>query len=200
MTELEKYIHSYFGVANDDLAKISSFFRLESFQKGAYFLKAGRHSDRLGFVQEGIVREYVHVGDKDVTKWISTKGYFTADLSSFLFHQPSRWNVQALTDCEIYILDDKNYKQIRQAIPRWDELEKLLIAKCFTVLEDRVVTLLSMTAEERYNQLFNFNKELFNQVPLHYLASMLGMAPETLSRLRKKNGRLNFLIYVKGKS
>jgi hypothetical protein len=43
-----------------------------------------------------------------------------------------------------------------------------------------------MSAEERYHQLFHFNKELFNQVPLQYLASMLGMTPETLSRLRKK--------------
>jgi len=44
-----------------------------------------------------------------------------------------------------------------------------------------------MSAEERYNQLFEYNKELFNVVPLQYLASMLGMAPETLSRLRKKS-------------
>jgi hypothetical protein len=54
------------------------------------------------------------------------------------------------------------------------------------VLEDRILTYLSMTAEERYNHLFNFNPELFNQVHLQYIASMLGMTPETLSRLRKK--------------
>lgn len=44
-----------------------------------------------------------------------------------------------------------------------------------------------MTAEQRYKQLFAFNPELFNAVPLQYLASMLGMTPETLSRLRKKS-------------
>jgi len=186
MTELEKYIQTYFGVTNDDLTKISSFFKLVTLKKGDYFLKMGRPSDRLGFVQTGVFREFVHIDDKEVTKWISTKGYFVVDLSSFLFHQPSRWNIQALSDCEIYVIDDNNYKQIGQVIPRWAELEKLFIAKCFTVLEDRIITLLSMAAEERYNQLFNFNKELFNQVPLQYLASMLGMTPETLSRLRKK--------------
>ena len=108
------------------------------------------------------------------------------DLASFMFHLPARWNIQALTDCEIYKIDSMDYQRIGQVVPGWTELEKLFIAKCFTVLEDRIVTYLSMTAEERYNQLFNINKELFNQVPLQYLASMLGMTPETLSRLRKK--------------
>jgi hypothetical protein len=108
------------------------------------------------------------------------------DLSSFVFQQAARWNIQALTDCELNIIDSKDYQKFGQVIPRWTELEKLFVAKCFTVLEDRVLQHLSMTAEERYNQLFNFNKELFNQVPLQHLASMLGMTPETLSRRRKK--------------
>lgn len=186
MTELEKYIQTYFGVTNDDLTKISAFFKSVTFKKGDYFLKTGNQSNRLGFVQTGIIREFVHIDDKEVTKWISTKGYFVVDLSSFIFHKPARWNIQVLTDCELYIIDNKNYQQIGQVISRWAELEKLFIVKCFTVLEDRIISHLSLTAEERYNQLFNFNKELFNQVPLQYLASMLGMTPETLSRLRKK--------------
>ena len=186
MTELEKYIHTYFSVSKDDLAMISAFFKPVILKKGEYYLRTGIQSDRLGFVQSGIIREFVIINDREVTKWISTKGYFVVDLSSFMFHLPARWNIQALTDCEIYMIDSRDYQKIGQVIPGWTELEKLFIAKCFTVLEDRIVTHLSMTAEERYNQLFNINKELFNQVPLQYLASMLGMTPETLSRLRKK--------------
>lgn len=188
MTELEKYIQLHFGVNNDDLTRISAFFKPAVLKKGEFFLKTGKQSDRLGFVQTGIIREFVSINDKEITKWISTKGYFVVDLSSFIFHQPARWNIQALTDCELHIIDAKEYQKIGEIIPRWAELEKLFIAKCFTVLEDRIITHISMTAEERYNQLFHFNKELFNQVPLQYLASMLGMTPETLSRLRKKTG------------
>ena len=187
MTELEKYIQTYFGVSDSDLIKISSFFHLTTIKKGDFFLKAERYSDRLAFVQTGILREFLFVGDKEITKWISTKGYFAVDLSSFLFGKTARWNIQALTDCELYIIDKKEYQKIKQIIPTWAELEKLFLAKCFTLLEDRIVTQISMTAEERYNQLFQFNKELFNQVPLQYLASMLGMTPETLSRLRKNS-------------
>ncbi len=186
MTELEKYIHTYFGVNIDDVVKISSFFKPVTLKKGDYFLKMGRQSDRLGFVQTGIIREFVHIGEKEVTKWISTKGYFVVDLASFVFQQTARWNIQALTDCELYVISRKDYQKIGEVIPRWTELEKLFITKCFIVLEDRVLQHLSMSAEERYHQLFSFNQELFNQVPLQYLASMLGMTPETLSRIRKK--------------
>jgi CRP-like cAMP-binding protein len=186
MTELEKYIQAYFGVAKEDIAKIVSFFQPVHIKKGDYFLKTGRKSDRLGFVQSGIIREYLLVDDKEITKWISTNGYFVVDLSGFYFHQPSRLNIQALSDCELYVIDAENYQKIGHRIPGWAELEKLFIAKCFTALEDRIITHLSLTAEERYHRLFNFNSDLFNQVPLQYLASMLGMTPETLSRIRKK--------------
>lgn len=186
MTELEKYIQTFFGAGTDDLTAISTFFKPTVLKKGDYFLKTGNRSDRLGFVQSGIIREFIHNDDKEVTKWISTKGYFVVDLASFIFQLPARWNIQALTDCELYVIDNKDYLKIGQVLPRWASLEKLFIAKCFTVLEDRIITHLSMTAEERYKQLFHFNPALFNQVPLQYLASMLGMTPETLSRLRKK--------------
>jgi len=186
MSELEKYIQTYFGVSNTHLTSISTYFKPVYLKKGEFFLKAGRHSDRLGFVQSGIVREFVLHEDKEVTKWISTRGYFVVDLASFLFNAPARWNIQALTDCELHVISLSDYKKIGQSVANWAELEKLFIAKCFTVLEDRVVQHLSLSAEERYQQLFDFNKELFNLVPLQYLASMLGITPETFSRIRNK--------------
>ena len=124
--------------------------------------------------------------NKEVTKWISTPGYFVVDLSSFIFQHPARWNLQALCDCELYAIDLEKYRQMSKLVNRWAEMEKLFMAKCFAILEDRIISQLSHTAEQRYQQLFSFNKELFNQVPLQYLASMLGMTPETFSRIRKK--------------
>jgi CRP/FNR family transcriptional regulator, anaerobic regulatory protein len=187
MTELEQYIKSYFGVlATGDIKKIVSLFKLTTIKKGEYLLKTGKRCDKLSFVQSGLLRMFVITDDKEVTQWISTKGYFSTDLSSFIFENLSRWTIQALVDTELYTISKADYKQIENLIPEWKELEKLFIVRCFTILEDRIFSHLSMTAEERYNHFFESNKELFNQVPLQFIASMLGMTPETFSRIRKK--------------
>ncbi len=187
MNELEKYIQSYFGIHQDDLAQVGAMFKPQSLKKGDYFLKTGRTCEKLSFVQSGLLRVYVQTPDKEVTQWISTKGYFVTDLASLIFNTPARWTIQALTDSEVYTIDKQDYNRIGSLIPKWNELEKLFIARCFTLLEDRIFSHLSMTAEERYHSFFEQNKALFHQVPLQYIASMLGMTPETFSRVRKKS-------------
>ncbi len=186
MTELELYINSYFGVTIDDISKISPFFKLTTLNRGDYFLKPGRICDKLSFHKSGLIRVYITTTEKDVTQWISSPGYFVTDLAGIIFNKPSKYSIQALTDSELYTIDREDYRAIPQIIPKWHELEKLFIARCFTLLEDRIFSLLSMTAEDRYKLLFEQNSNLFNQVPLQYLASMMGMTPETLSRIRKK--------------
>ena len=187
MTELQTYIKSYFGIRPEDLEKIAALFKEELLEKGSFYAKQGRNCQKLSFVKSGFLRVYAEAGDREVTQWISFKGYFLADLSSLVFETPARWNICALTDCELFTVSREDYRKIGKLIPDWYNLEKLFIAKCFLTLEDRVFSHLSMTAEERYRQTFEFNPELFNRVPLHYLASMMGMTPETLSRIRKKS-------------
>jgi CRP-like cAMP-binding protein len=186
MTELEQYLHATFTFDQDDLVKVSALFKKKTLLKGDYFLKAGRQCTQLCFVQSGLLRVYADVDGKEVTQWISTKGYFVADLSSLLFQTPSRWNMQALTPLELFVIERADYNRLGEIIPKWPETEKLFLAHCFTMMEDRIFSFISMTAEERYHFLFEKNRELFNQVPLQYIASMLGMTPETISRIRRK--------------
>jgi CRP/FNR family transcriptional regulator, anaerobic regulatory protein len=187
MTELEQYIKSYFGVIDqNEVRQIVSLFKQKKVEKGDFLLKSGRYCDKLCFVQSGFLRMFNNQQDKEITQWISKKGYFSVDLSSFMFENLSRWSIQALVDTEIYYINKTEYKKIASIVPSWLELEKLFIVRCFTFLEDRIFSHLSMTAEERYAHFFEQNKELFNLVPLQYIASMFGMTPETFSRIRKK--------------
>lgn len=186
MTELQKYINSYFGISNENIDAVTALFKETELKKGEYFVKVGQYCEKLSFVQSGFIRVFATAKDKEITQWISSKGYFITDLYSFTFQQRARWNMQALTDCKLYTIEKKNYELLHKIVPTWSEMEKQFIAGCFVTLEDRVFNHLSLTAEERYDQLFEFNKNLFNQVPLQYLASMLGMSPETFSRIRRK--------------
>ncbi|MBI1227136.1 MAG: cyclic nucleotide-binding domain-containing protein [Bacteroidetes bacterium] len=189
--EFKNTLQNWLGIPPATVEEIGSFFQKKQLKKEGFFLKTEQFADSMGFLQSGIIREYFidHKG-REVTKWIATPGYFVVDIASFLFQQPSRWNLQALTDCELLVITKDNYQRIGQVVPKWLELEKRFIAKCFAVLEDRVAAHLSLSSEERYTLFFSQNPELFNQVPLQYLASMLGMTAETFSRIRKKQQRL----------
>lgn len=188
MSLLEQSIHNYFGLMQaQDLHTVSSLFHVHEIKKGDFFLKSGKSCNKLSFIQNGLLRIYTLQDGKEVTQWISSPGYFVTDLSSLMFDTPARWNIQALSDCSLYTISKADYKNIGKLVSGWHELEKLFIAKCFTILEDRIHSHLSMSAEERYAYFFERNKELFNQVPLQYIASMLGMTPETFSRIRKKH-------------
>ena len=187
MTELEQYIQTYFGLSEENLASIANQFTTHAISKNDYFVQSGQYCKRLSFIKEGYFRIFDYKEGKEITQWISSKGEFVTDLSSMIFSTPARWNIQALEDAVLYSLSKEDYDQLGSHIPQWDKLEKLFIAKCFLTLEDRVFSFLSMTAEQRFQHLFQYKPELFNLVPLHYLASMLGMTPETLSRIRKKS-------------
>lgn len=186
MTELEQYINFNFGVEDEELANIASLFEPEVVRKGDFYIKSGAACNKLSFVQSGFLRLYASTENKDITQWIFSKGYFIGDMPSLTFGVPSRWNIQALTDSEVFTIQKVKYNKITDTVPRWPEIEKHFLIKCFTIMEDRIFAHLSLTAEERYSAFYEHNRELFNQIPLQYIASMLGMTPETFSRVRKR--------------
>lgn len=186
MNHLEHHIQTTFGIHPDKLTAVAALFREEELAKGDMFLPAGGYCQKLSFIQEGFLRVFANVDGKEITQWVSGPDYFITEISSMLFGTPARWDIEALSDCRLLTLHRQDYQRINEIVPEWNQLEKLFLAKCFATLEDRVFSFLSMTAEERYHALWSYNRELFQQVPLQYLASMLGMTPETMSRIRKK--------------
>jgi len=188
MKEIKTYIESYFQLGGKNLEPIAQLFKEKTLKKGEFFLKENQKVNKISFVKSGYLR--VHAlsanGEKEITQWISNRGLFITDLSGFIFGTPSRWNIQALSDCELYTISKADYLSIGDLVKEWEKLDKLFIANCFVTLETRVFNLISMSSEQKVQNLMEYNAELFNQVPLHYIASMLGMTPETLSRIRRK--------------
>lgn len=187
MTTLELYIKSHFDILQPrELNEVSSLFKPTILNKGDYFLKEGKQCDKFCFIKTGYLRVFAGFGEKEITQWIATEGHLGTDFSSFFFNLPSRWNIQALEKTELFIITKEDYGKIGNLVSQWNQLERTFLIKCLTMMESRVFSHISMSAEERYNLFFENNKALFNQVPLQYIASMLGMTAETFSRIRKK--------------
>ncbi len=183
---LQNYLASYFGLFESDAQKIVDWFHPEPILKNDFLVRKSSYCHKLVFLKSGYFRIYDEYNDREITQWISSTNDFVTEINSFYFGVPSRWNIQAISDCECYVISQKDYQRMGKAVANWNVLETKFIAKCFAVIENRVFSFIAMTAEERYEALFRYNKELFNNVPLHYIASMLGMTPETLSRIRRK--------------
>ena len=138
MTELEQYINYHFEISSNDISVLADLFKKTSIKKGEFFSKEGSIKSNLSFIKSGNLRIYANVNGKEITQWISSQGEFITELSSLIFNQPNRWNIQALSDCDLYSISREDYSKIHTLIPEWHHIEKLFIAKCFTMVENRV--------------------------------------------------------------
>ncbi|WP_299458778.1 Crp/Fnr family transcriptional regulator [uncultured Microscilla sp.] len=184
---LEHYIKNTLQIPSHYASSVASLFREKTLRKKDYLVRKGGFCKQMIFIESGYLRCHFQNDDKEITYWIYWAGHLVTDSSSFFLSMPAKWHLQALTDCKVYAISQQNYLKIKELAPVWESSEKLFLVKLLTSLEKRVYALLSMTAEERYTFLYRSHKELFNQVPLKHIASMLKITPETLSRIRSNS-------------
>lgn len=169
----------------DQLVEISSVFQVRELPRKTLLVKAGELTQQLVLIETGYLRMYrLHEG-KESTVWLGGAGQFVTSISSFIDQRPSLWNIEALTDSKVHAIKRDSHFNLCDRHREWLEFENLLLAKAMTGLEFRNYELMSLKAEERYKALFQKNPTLFLDVPAKYIASLLGISEETLSRLKK---------------
>lgn len=185
MEQLKNCISNQVTIDNQSLKNVLSVFEIVELNKGDFFLNSGSICKRMAFIESGFLRMYDIADGKEVTFWIGSSGKFITSLSSFVFQTASYWNIQAVTDCNLYVISREKHFELCKKEPKWLEFDNKLLAHSFALLEKSMFAQLHTTANERFLALMKEEPELFQNVPLQYIASMLGIAPESLSRLRK---------------
>ncbi|MFY0483094.1 Crp/Fnr family transcriptional regulator [Flavobacterium sp. PLA-1-15] len=167
------------------LEKSKDSFRLLSLKKNDFFVKEGAICEYFCYVESGILQHSIMVEDEEKTTYLALRNSVTSSLSSFLFNKPSRKNIKAISDCKLWIVDLKTFKNLIENNEAFHQFYYNLIEKQLCLIDDYRIDLLTLSPEERYHKLLATEPKLLQEVPLHYLSSFLGISSRHMSRIRK---------------
>lgn len=132
------------------------------------------------------MRLYYLIGDEEITKDFNFEGEFCGSYASFISVQPSYFNVMAMEPVSLYTFNRPNLLKVYDTYPTMQKLGRLSMERMFLRKEMREASFLIDSPEQRYEKIVAESPHMLQRVPLKYLASYLGMTPETLSRIRRK--------------
>jgi CRP/FNR family transcriptional regulator, anaerobic regulatory protein len=184
METLKAYFQSV-GFDSSEIDIIINSFRQKTFRKDDHFVKEGKTSLQMGFIETGLF-QYYSISEKgeEKTTYISLPQTFVASLLSYLTESPARENIRALTNAILWVVDKKDVLKLQEEIPGFKDFYIKLIEWQICCIDKAKFDLITLTAEQRYEKVIREEPELLQQVPLQYIASMLGITPRHLSRLR----------------
>lgn len=153
--------------------------------KGDNFLKEGDIPRKIGFVSSGILRLfYIDKSGKDVTKHFCPEHTLAISYSGFIQQQPSKFYIQALEKTKLRTIDKSTYDYLLDRNSCWQKAARKLAEIVFFLKEKREAEFLLDDAQARYLQFIKDYPNLINRIKHHYVASFLGVTPESLSRIR----------------
>ena len=146
--------------------------------------EAGRICPRLYLVESGLLRAHYYLDDRDVTAHFALPGYSITAPDSFITGRPSRYHLEALTDTRAYAVERTALEHFLGEHPQHERLARQFTQLLYLELLDRMESMVFLTARERYDRLVDTCPQVFEHMSLRHIASYLGIAPKTLSRVR----------------
>jgi CRP-like cAMP-binding protein len=172
------------GIPVSELESITAAFKQKKIPKGGYFVEEGKTSKYLAFITKGLFQYFYAKDGKEITTYVTGENTFLASLTSFYKQEPSKEYIRALSDAELYMI---HYDDLTQLKTQSEAFKSFYIGAMENVLigmDESRSNLIILTAEERYAALLRDEPALLQQIPLQYLASILGVTPRHLSRIR----------------
>lgn len=184
------YFNKWTVISEEEEKLIRSAFEPVSIKKKKDLLVPGEVCKYTYFIVQGCLRSYF-VDDKGTehiyqlrldNNWIS-------DLESFFSQRPSKYYIEALEDSQLLQISFDRLNKLYTEVPGLERYFRILFQKAYINALERLNATMWESAVDRYNDMLAEHKDIFQRVPLVYIASYLGIAPESLSRIRKKAAR-----------
>lgn len=184
---LISHIQNKVSLTEEEKTELQSFFSVKKLKKKQYLLQEGNVCKCLSFVNKGLLKSYFidEKGGENINMF-AFEGWWISDFKSFINQEKAVLNIDAVEETELLMITLEDYDKLMLKIPVMDRYFRILYQNSLVTKDYRLIASNSYTAEEKYLQLVQKNPEMIKRVPHNLIASYLGLAPETISRIRKK--------------
>ena len=184
--DIKEIINKRYAMPDASLDKLQRCLTEVSYPKGFRVLERGKVEKNIFFIKKGIVRAYTSVDGKEITFWFGKEGATIVSLKGYVNDEPGYETMELMEDSVLYKLERKQLKElflddlhIANWGRRYAEMELL-------ATEERLISMLSAIASERYKELLEKEPDLLQRLPLGSIATYLGVTQASLSRIRAK--------------
>lgn len=168
-------------------ALAAEFTDTQNFNKGKLILKSGDSADSLVYLSAGICRGYLMGKDGlEHTTNFFVNPTFIADMPSFRAQRVCNLNIESLTDCSVAQIKLSKLYNIAEARPVLHKFFREILERAYIFQQQRQTSFITGDATTRYLELVEGRKQIFKEIPQKYIASYIGVTPQSLSRIRRR--------------
>lgn len=173
-----------------DFDVVRDAFLYQHLPAGGFLQQAGDVARHAAFVASGCLRNYVidPKGKEHIVQF-APETWWLADSNSLSTGAPSAYFIDALEESEVLLIDGPSHQRLVDRVHGYGAAFRAGLQKHAAAKDQRIVSALSASAEERYLEFLRVYPSIAQRVPQNMLASYLGMTPETVSRIRKNLSR-----------
>jgi len=185
--QLTNQISQITNLTIDEVGEFLALGVVKKIKRKKKIARPKRIVDKAYFLKSGIIRHYVVRDNQEFTKnLIKGPRFMLPSLTNFFLNTPSQIYCESLTDLEVIEWSRKDLLCFADNHVKFYKFLLKAVVKAFHSKEVKEITLHQLDAKERYLRFLEDFPNLANEIPAQYVASYLGMRPETLSRIRAK--------------